>query len=479
VIVIVGAGPTGLGAAWRLHELGRHDFMVIEAESAPGGLAASAVDAEGFTWDLGGHVQFSHYDYYDEVLDRAVTCGWLEHERQAWVWIRDRWVPYPFQYNLHRLADGDGARALRDLETAAAGEPAAAAAHYGEWVDRQFGRTLAEIFMVPYNRKVWGYPLEMLDVGWMGERVAPVDPARLRRNLAEARDDVSWGPNNRFRFPLRGGTGAIWTHVAAALPKDRLRFDCPVDAFDLTRRRVRTADGDEIACEAVVSSMPLDLLCTRAAGLDPSARAAAAALVHSSVHVLGVGLRGVQPEALRGKCWMYFPESHSPYYRVTVFSNYSPGNVPGDGECWSLMAEVCESPHKPVDRETLIDDTVRAMRRDALIPPSTDVVSLWHRRLEHGYPTPFLGRDDVLGRVLPALEACGVYSRGRFGAWKYEVSNQDHSFMQGVEAVERILGIGDEPTLRHPHAVNRGDYRHMPSRTHASPAGTTLLADEP
>jgi hypothetical protein len=85
-------------------------------------------------------------------------------------------------------------------------------------------------------------------------------------------------------------------------------------------------------------------------------------------------------------------------------------------------------------------------------------VSFWHHREEHGYPTPFRTRDAVLGTVLPGLEARGVYSRGRFGAWKYEVSNQDHSCMQGVELVDRLLGVGDgtEPTLDTPDVVNGG-----------------------
>jgi hypothetical protein len=99
------------------------------------------------------------------------------------------------------------------------------------------------------------------------------------------------------------------------------------------------------------------------------------------------------------------------------------------------------------------------MRADGLLGEAAEVVSLWHRREEHGYPTPFLGRDAVLGSLLPELERHRVYSRGRFGAWKYEVSNQDHSFMQGVEVVNRILGIGDEPTLERPAWVNGGALR--------------------
>jgi UDP-galactopyranose mutase len=65
--LIIGAGPTGLGAAWRLKELGEHDFLVLDASPEAGGLSRSFRDERGFTWDIGGHVLFSHYPYFDAV----------------------------------------------------------------------------------------------------------------------------------------------------------------------------------------------------------------------------------------------------------------------------------------------------------------------------------------------------------------------------------------------------------------------------
>lgn len=77
----------------------------------------------------------------------------------------------------------------------------------------------------------------------------------------------------------------------------------------------------------------------------------------------------------------------------------------------------------------------------------------------YGYPTPTVDRDAILAEGLPRLEKLGIYSRGRFGAWKYEVSNQDHSFMQGVEVVEHLLHGHRELTLHCPALVNG---RHNP-----------------
>jgi hypothetical protein len=97
---------------------------------------------------------------------------------------------------------------------------------------------------------------------------------------------------------------------------------------------------------------------------------------------------------------------------------------------------------------------MEGFRSVGLLRPEDRIVSRWHRRLSHGYPVPTLDRDDILSELLPALRDLGIYSRGRFGAWKYEVGNQDHSFMQGVEAVEHILHGHRELTLEQPDLVN-------------------------
>src|SRR5436309_13419921 len=64
---------------------------------------------------------------------------------------------------------------------------------------------------------------------------------------------------------------------------------------------------------------------------------------------------------------------------------------------------------------------------------------------KYSYPTPSVERDSILAQSIPFLEKHGIYSRGRFGMWKYEVSNTDHTLMQGVELVNRLL-LGESET---------------------------------
>ena len=172
---------------------------------------------------------------------------------------------------------------------------------------------------------------------------------------------------------------------------------------------------------------------------------------------------------------------------ATVFSLYAKDNCPGEGVAlrticmgdgrdapagsaaapgpyWSLMFEVSESFMKAVNQTptALAGGTWAAVVKEcltgaiaaSLLTPEHEVVSLYHRRLEHGYPTPSLGRDAVLAKALPWLRERGIWSRGRFGSYKYEVANQDHSLMLGVEAADNVMCGSMEVTLTHPNIVN-------------------------
>jgi protoporphyrinogen oxidase len=438
-IVIVGAGPTGLGAAWRLQELGHTDWVLYEASNRPGGLASSVVDDKGFTWDLGGHVLFSHYRYFDDMMTRVVE-GWLEHVREAWVWMRDTWIPYPLQNNIWRLPSNELIACLEGLLDVYTRRDTNATPprSFGEWLLASFGAGLFESFLLPYNRKVWAYDPSMLDVGWMSERVATVDFPRIMRSVVLHQDDAGWGPNSTFRFPLRGGTGAIWNAVCQHLPSNRIHFGRRLIRIDVSNRAIAFDSGETVHYDYLISTIPLDVLLESLSD-RPALTPQAAHFVHSSTHIVGIGLAGRTPAILRTKCWMYFPEPLVPFHRCTVFSNYSPNNVPHPGHEWSLMAEVSESPERRVDGRTVVSDVVAGLRASRLICGTDSIVSTWHARLEYGYPTPWLGRQPVLDAVDAGLRQAGIFSRGRFGAWKYEVSNQDHSLMQGVEAVNHIL----------------------------------------
>lgn len=447
--LIVGAGPTGLGAAYRLRQLAHPDFLLCEASDAIGGLARSYTDEQGFTWDVGGHVLFSHYAEYDRIFEELMRGEYTRNQRESWVRIAGTWVPYPFQNNLRYLPEPLARECLAGLiraQTTSAG--AAGATNFGEFIDNVFGEGIARLFMRPYNFKVWAYEPEKMNKQWIGERVAVLDWQRAQRNLAEGLDDFGWGPNNTFKYPL-GGTGDFYNRFLPIV-KDQLRLNTRLVSVNAAARTatfehagVRTTEP----FDTLLSTVPLDkLVCDVFEDAPEDLRAAAARLMHSGGYMVGVGIRRPCPST---KCWMYFPESDSPFYRVTYLSNYSPRMTPDPERHYSLLCETSFSPDKPEDEATILERTLAGLESSGLLEPGEreDIVSTWVMKVNYSYPTPSVERDEILARLIPWLEARGIYSRGRFGLWKYEVANTDHSVMQGIELVDRLALGKPEQTV--------------------------------
>lgn len=455
-ILIIGAGPTGLGAAWRLHELGNTDWMLLDQNPYPGGLAASFKDDKGFIWDFAVHVAHSHYAYFDRLMETLLPDGFYHHQRKSWVRLYDTWVPYPFQYNFHRLPPAARAACLNGLRERQVTENEERKTKndltFLSWILANFGQGIADHFMIPYNRKIWTVDPGEMNSHWLGDRVPTVDMERVERNVREGIDEVGWGPNATFQFPKRGGTGAIWKELFRQLPAANTRLACGVQSIDAEAKVATLDDGTQVAYQALVSTMPLKVL-ARMLG-DQSMIEQVSRLKHSHVQVAGVGVFRPIPEELADKTWVYCPEDKARFYRITPFSTFSPDHTPDPENCCSFLCEFAAPGDGPRIKDDVGEMSVEGMRALGLMDVERNETHIHTMRAEYGYPVPTLDRDVVLHEVLPALERMGIYSRGRFGGWKYEVANMDHSVMQGVEAVDHILTGADQPTIYRPAEVN-------------------------
>ena len=444
--LIIGAGPTGLGAAHRLNELGMDDYLVLERHDHAGGLASSFKDDNGFTWDIGGHVVFSHYEYFDDLMDSLLGDERLEHERESWVRSSGTWVPYPFQNNIRYLPREARWECVEGLLPG--NRESMTPANVGQWINHIFGAGIAKHFMNPYNFKVWATPPELMQFDWIGERVSVVDLKKVLKNIIMEQDDVAWGPNNTFKFPLQGGTGEIFRRMAKRVEK-RIEYGQSVVSIDADKKIATTDKGVVVEYEMILNTAPVDILASQwLTHKDTAMIDAAGKLTHNSVYVAGVGLDIKEEKERNSRCWMYYPESDSPFYRVTNFHNYSPNNVARPGEQLAFMCESSFSEHKQENVDELMDRTIEGLVNTTMMDAARvdDVCTKWDITVDYGYPVPCLERDGALGIIQPRLEDKDIYSRGRFGGWKYEVSNMDHSVMQGVEWAERMITGAPETT---------------------------------
>jgi protoporphyrinogen oxidase len=423
--LVIGAGPTGIGAAVRLQELGI-EHMVVDAGAGPGGMAASRTDENGFTWDLGGHVIHSHFPEFDEAVRRS-GAPLRQVERNGWVWMdgtdAGSMIPSPVQAQLSEMPT--------DLA------PEAPAADLAEYYRNSFGSQLFESFFNPYNEKMWTLPLNRIDHSWTSLRSGGSGRNVPRLSLA------GQAPRSRETFPYPvGGTGALWEAIVRELADpDAFVFGGRVERLDLVGRRAHLADGSSLEYGTLVSTAPMTWMLEQM-GRDDDARA-----LHASTELaVGIGFEGTPPPALDGVTWVYCPDPRVPWFRGTVLSTYDPASA-GEGR-WSMLLEVSSMGRGDLDVDRAVDDCVRSLV--ALGARAEDVVSTWTEHLPMGYPVPTLGRDDVLRPADARLRAHGVRSRGRFGGWRYESCNQDYSYMQGRQAVDAEALGGVEDVLWQP-----------------------------
>jgi protoporphyrinogen oxidase len=146
-ILIIGAGPTGLGAASRLHKLDYQNWTLYERHGYAGGHASSVVDPQGFTWDEGGHVIFSHYPYFDLLIDEALKSEFHERVRESWIFTRNSWIPYPFQNNLRYLPKSAQIDCLEGAAKVAGRSNGREAQTFRSWILATFGDGIANHFM--------------------------------------------------------------------------------------------------------------------------------------------------------------------------------------------------------------------------------------------------------------------------------------------------------------------------------------------
>jgi protoporphyrinogen oxidase len=273
-----------------------------------------------------------------------------------------------------------------------------------------------------------------------------VDLKRVLANLVHQRDELSWGPNNTFKYPLYGGTGGLYERFVPYV-RDHLRLERELVEVDTEIKRLRFADGGVDHYDVLLTALPLPELLRMLRPIPGHLVDAARGLHHSHGLVVGVG---VARPADTTKCWTYFPEANAPFYRVTFLSNYSPKIAP-EGHML-LLTETSYSEHKFEGRDTIVDRVVDGLVATKLLrPEDRDLIVTTHtEEVEHFYPVPTLSRDAALAEIQPYLLAHDIYSRGRFGAWCYEISNMDHSVMQGVEVVNFLLEGEPEKTWQPP-----------------------------
>lgn len=427
MVVIIGAGPAGLSAAYHLTD---PEYVVLEKDE-PGGLCRS-FELGGTIFDLGGHAFFTRHDYVRELIVKTCRTGLYTQPREAWVYSHDTFVRYPFQSHLYGLPPQVIEECLVGLYEAAehdAGPPL----HMKDWLERTFGSGLAKNFLLPYNNKLWAYPLDEMSQEWTSSRI--VRP-NVREIIAGALGPVQFTrfPNHTVTYPCSGGFYGLYQGLAEAVG-DRIRRSS-VEKVDALRRRLWTDDGQVIDYDVLISTMPLDRLVQVTEGLDATCQAAAESLPYNSLYLVNLV---VDRPRITDKQRIYVADPGIPFHKLVLNSNSSEAlrRLPRFG----IQAEVSFSRHKHVARADLHERVIDALLRMGLVRNDDDIVACSIVTVERAYPITGPGTTAARKNIIDQLRAVGIRCVGRFGEWLY--INSDDAVMRGKAQADELNAAAD------------------------------------
>lgn len=321
-IAVLGAGVSGLTVARQLHDAG-HDVTVLEKNATVGGLARSRF-TNGYLYDPhGGHILNSkHKEVMDWVFSLLPKERWQYTERNAKIFFHGRYVSYPFELSLCELDTEDAVNCVHDFILSQQGEEPD---NFKDWLVWNFGKSIAEEYMIPYNEKIWAFPLEQMETRWMqGKMPLPTKKDLLRSMLLKDPKERNM-PHSTFYYPIDGGVQSMVDAIAAGL-----HIETGFDVRSICKRENQWVINDQVTADLVISTIPLPLL--------PSVMELPAAVQGSISKLKYNSLTTVLFDCPKTDItWLYIPSHQYRSHRIGYQSTLTPHGCPNpERSCGAL-----------------------------------------------------------------------------------------------------------------------------------------------
>ena len=499
-VIIIGAGPAGLTAAYEL--LKKHQgyqVVVLEKSGAIGGISQT-VQHDGNRMDIGGHRFFSKdqavMDWWQELmplqgapsmddllLQRDVPLApdgpdpeqtdrvMLTRNRVSRIYYQHHFFDYPISLKWSTL------KTMGLLTTLQVGFSYLHSVFHKlpetsleNFYINSFGRKLYSMFFEGYTEKLWGRHPREISAEWGAQRTKGLSIRGILLDMLskifmsrEARvKKVQTSLIEEFRYP-KFGPGQLWEIVAAEIRAagGEVRLHCDVTGVETAEGRIRAVsyvqDGTETRVEgdAFFSSMPLRDLIHAMDGVPEPVRAVADGLPYRDFVTVGLlvnrlnlqnrthlkTLGNIVPD-----CWIYVQDTNVKLGRIQIFNNWSPYMVRDpEHTVWVGLEYFCAEGDEfwnlsEADCAHLAMDELITM---GVIHSRDEVLDFHRERVQKAYPAYFdtYAQIDRLVEYVSAIP--NLYCVGRNGQHRY--NNMDHSMATSFEAVANLTGGITDP----------------------------------
>ncbi|MFS8802994.1 NAD(P)/FAD-dependent oxidoreductase [Synechococcus sp. R6-5] len=447
-IYILGAGPAGMAAAYRLNQLG-FSVVVVEREEKVGGLAKS-IQYQGFILDYGPHRFFTKILPVRELWNQVLESEQVTVRRLTRIYYRKQYFQYPIQAwevlrkvgwweSLHIVLSYLWAQLI----------PRPAPQNFADWVKGKFGTRLFQMFFEGYTEKLWGLPCTEISADWAAQRIKGLSLGQAIQKALGWNRSLAKSLIDQFQFP-RLGSGQLYEKMQEYLLAEGQKVLLNTEVVTLRHRGSQVVelqlrnlqDGSEtwVSPSHVISSIPLTVLVQSLRKLPPPQVLQAARNLRFRNTVLVYLI--VQGSQLFPDNWLYINDPTVGVGRVTNFANWSPAMLPNQEQTPLCCEYWCNfgDPLWQAPEEELLALAEKELRQIGLLHDQK-IYSGFVVRLPRTYPI-YTGsyKEDlaILQEYLSQFENLQVM--GRYGSFKY--NNQDHSLLMGLLAAENILRPG-------------------------------------
>jgi protoporphyrinogen oxidase len=420
-IGILGGGLSGL----TLQRFLRHPSVVLEKEPVPGGLCRTYWK-DGFGFDIGGHILFSKHQHVTDLVNRLLGDNINYCRRANKILFKGRYIKYPFENDLGSLEKQDCYDCLIDYLRSDFPEPT----NLEEWGYSTFGRSIAEKYFLPYNRKIWKTEPREMGLDWVGR--VPRPPLEDVVKSALGIETEGYTHQLHFRYPLQGGFEAL--PRAMIQDPSKVHCDSPVRSIRKQERGWAVVAGRTTwQFDHLVSTIPIHeaIRCLENVPVE-----VLDAVQHLRYNAIRVSLIAVNNESLMDKSAVYLPDSAVLPHRVCFMGFFSPNMVrPGTS---SLVAETTVRSGDPIDRlddDDFLDRVVGDLEGVGILRKE-DVLVRDTRRFEYAYPVYDQAHGKNTQVVRDYFTAQGIDLLGRFAEFDY--INSDECIRRALVLAEKL-----------------------------------------
>lgn len=449
-VVIIGAGPAGLTAAYLLAKSDVR-VTVLEADNIVGGISRTA-QYRGYRFDIGGHRFFTKVTPVDELWHEILGDEFIRVPRLSRIHYSGKYFDYPLK----------AANALKGLGIWKAIlmvtsylwshiRPYPVEENLEQWVSNRFGKRLYRTFFKTYTEKVWGIPCTEIRAEWAAQRIQGLSLAKAILNAAslQKRSDSIKTLINEFQYP-RLGPGQMWETATERIRqlggKVLLQHDVThieTEGSSVVAVRARTPNGEQrFPAQHVISTMPVrHLVRAIEPALPAPVRRAGEGLNYRDF--LTVALI-IDQEHLFPDNWIYIHTPGVQVGRIQNFNNWSRAMVPEPGKTCLGLEYFC---FEGDGMWTKADPDLIAMATNELgelgLADPKKVVDGTVVRMPKAYPVYDAEYRQHLNVVRSSIDRIpNLHTVGRNGMHKY--NNQDHSMLTAMMTVANMRGAAHD-----------------------------------